>query len=318
MKTHPLGKTGVEVSVLCLGCMDFGTLVDEARSFQLLDQYVEAGGRFLDTANNYSYWNEGGVGGESEALLGRWFRARKNRDEIFLATKVGFNTREIGHSLSAQTIVRELEGSLRRMGTDYVDLYYAHKDHRADPLEETLEAFDRLVTAGKVRYIGCSNTVAWRIERAKTISRTNGWAQYCCVQQRFSYLRPKPGANFDPQVSANDDLLDYCRENEDVTLLAYSPLLRGCYTCEDKPIPEQYRGPDADARMAILNRVTQEVGATANQVIFAWMLQSSPTILPLVAASDREQMAENLGALDVQLSSDQMSLLTNAGAQGSS
>jgi aryl-alcohol dehydrogenase-like predicted oxidoreductase len=294
--------------------MDFGTLVDETHSFQLLDQYVEAGDRFLDTSNNYSYWNEGGVGHESEALLGRWFRARKNRDQIFLATKVGFNTPDVGRSLSAQTIAREVEGSLRRMGTDYVDLYYAHRDHRDDPLEETLEAFDRLVTAGKVRYLGCSNYLAWRIERAKALSRAHGWAEYCCVQQRFSYLRPKPGANFDPQVSANDDLLDYCRENDDVTMLAYSPLLRGCYAQAGKPVPEQYRGPDAEARLAVLHQVTEEVGATANQVVYAWMLQGSPTILPLVAASSTEQMAENLGTLDVQLSSEQMARLTNTGA----
>ncbi|HSR29136.1 MAG TPA: aldo/keto reductase [Anaerolineae bacterium] len=311
MKTLPLGRTGAEVNALCLGCMDFGTNVDEERSFQLLDQYIEAGGTFLDTANNYSYWNEGGVGGESEALLGRWFRERRNRDRIFLATKVGFNTLDVGHSLSAETIVRELDGSLKRMGTDYVDLYYAHKDHRADPLEETLEAFDRLVTAGKVRYIGCSNTLAWRIERARTISRSHGWAEYCCVQQRFSYLRPKPGASFGNQVSANADLLDYCRQKQDVTFLAYSPLLGGCYTRRDKSIPEQYQGPDADARMVALRRVAKDVGATPNQVVYAWMLQGKPNIVPLVAASNKEQMAENLGSLEVKLSREQMELLTN-------
>lgn len=311
MKTLPLGRTGIEVSALCLGCMDFGTKVNEEQSFELLDQYVEAGGAFLDTANNYSYWNEGGIGGESEALLGRWFKERRNRDRIFLATKVGFNTPDVGHSLSAETIVRELDSSLKRMGTDYVDLYYAHKDHRSDPLEETLEAFDRLVTAGKVRYIGCSNTLAWRIERAKTTSRANGWAEYCCVQQRFSYLRPKPGASFGNQVSANDDLLDYCRENKDVTFLAYSPLLGGCYTRQDKSIPEQYRGSDADARLVALRRVAKDVGATPNQVVYAWMRQGNPIILPLVAASSRVQMEENLRSLDVQLSREQVELLTN-------
>jgi len=291
--------------------MDFGTNVDEERSFQLLDQYIEAGGTFLDTANNYSYWNEGGVGGESEALLGRWLEQRKNRDKLFLATKVGFNTPEVGHSLSARTIITELEGSLKRLGIEHVDLYYAHKDHRVDPLEETLEALERLVTAGKVRYIGCSNTLAWRIERAKTISRANGWAEYCCVQQRFSYLRPKPGVSFGNQVSANDDLLDYCRENDDVTCLAYSPLLGGCYTQKDKPVPQQYRGPDSDARMAVLKKVANEVGATAGQVVYAWMLQGTPTILPLVAASTSKQLAENLEAVNVTLSSQQMELLTN-------
>lgn len=311
MQQIPLGNTGVQVSALSLGCMNFGTLQDEKLSFQLLDQYWEAGGRFLDTANNYSYWNEGGVGGESEALLGRWMKARQNRNEVFLATKVGFNTPAIGQSLSAKTIRQEIEGSLKRLGTDYVDLYYAHKDHRPDSLEETLGTFDELVKAGKVRYIGASNTVAWRLERAKTISRTNGWAEYCCVQQRFSYLRPKPGADFGRQVSANDDLLDYCAENDDITMLAYSPLLKGCYTRPDRPIPEQYQSSDAAARLTVLNMVAEDVGATLNQVIFAWMLQGTPTVIPLIAASTPEQMAENIGSLEVELSAEQLDLLTD-------
>lgn len=294
--------------------MDFGTRVDKRQSFRLLDQYLEAGGTFLDTANNYAYWNEGGVGGESETLLGRWLKERKNRHKLFLATKVGFNTPDVGHSLSAKTIVTELESSLRRMGIEHVDLYYAHKDHRADPLEKTLEALDRLVAAGKVRYIGCSNTLAWRIERAKTISRANGWVEYCCVQQRFSYLRPKTGASFGNQVSANDDLLDYCRENGDVTLLAYSPLLGGSYTREDKPLPVQYRGPDSDARMAVLKQIATDEGTTPNQIIYNWMLQGTPRIIPLVAASTDEQLRENLGALDIRLSREQLELLTNTTA----
>lgn len=311
MKDVPLGQTGVEVSSMCLGCMDFGTRIGGGLSFQLLDQYWGAGGRFLDTANNYAVWNEGGVGGESEALLGRWMKARGNRDQAFLATKVGFNTPAVGPGLSARIIAQEVEASLRRLGTDYIDLYYAHKDDRETPLEETLEAFDRLVRSGKVRYIGGSNIMAWRLERARRISRANGWAEYCCVQQRFSYLRPKPGADFGKQVSANEDLIDYCIDNRDVTLLAYAPLLGGCYVRDDRPVPEQYRGPDAEARLAALRTVAQETGATMSQVVYAWMLQGTPTVIPLVAASTEQQLRENLGALDIQLSWAQLVVLTD-------
>jgi aryl-alcohol dehydrogenase-like predicted oxidoreductase len=176
-----------------------------------------------------------------------------------------------------------------------------------------MEAFDRLVRAGKVRHIGASNFPAWRLEKARWVSRTNGWAEYCCIQQRYTYLRPKPGASFGAQVSTNDDLLDYCR-SEGVTLLAYSPLLNGAYTRADRAFQEQYLGPDTDARLATLRAVAGEVGATANQVVYAWMMQSDPPVIPLMAASTDEQMKENLGALDVTLSAEQMDRLDKASA----
>ncbi len=193
MKTVALGMTGEKVSALCLGAMNFGTKLDEKGSMQLLDRYYEQGGRFIDTANNYAVW-WGGDGSESENVLGRWMRNRGNRDALFLATKVGFNTPAVGSGLSRRVIRQEIEASLRRLGTDHVDLYYAHKDHRSDPLEETLEAFDELHRAGKVRMIGCSNWRAWRIEQARELCRAKGWIGFCCVQQRHTYLRPGPGA----------------------------------------------------------------------------------------------------------------------------
>jgi aryl-alcohol dehydrogenase-like predicted oxidoreductase len=184
-------------------------------------------------------------------------------------------------------------------------------DDRITPLEETMEAFDRLVKAGKVRYIGASNFLAWRLEKARSVSQANNWAQYCCIQQRYSYLRPKPGASFGAQIAANDDLLDYCR-SENVTLLAYSPLLNGAYTRPDRDYQEQYIGPDSDARLATLRAVAEETGATANQIVYAWMMHSDPPVIPLMAASTDEQMKENLGALDITLSAEQMEKLNKA------
>lgn len=174
-----------------------------------------------------------------------------------------------------------------------------------------MEAFDRLVRAGKVRFIGASNFLAWRLEETRWVSQTHGWAEYCGIQQRYSYIRPKPGASFDPQIAANNDLLDYCR-SWGITMLAYSPLLSGAYTRADRSFPEQYLGLDTDARLAALKTVAEEVGATANQVVLAWMVQSDPPVIPLVATSTVEQMRESLGALEVELGAGQMARLNDA------
>lgn len=313
MKQVPLGNSGVEVSIFCLGAMYFGTRTDEQMSYRLLDRYVAAGGSFIDTANIYAHWVPGFNGGESETLLGRWMKTRDNRAEIFIATKVGFQYSDTKRGLRARQIEQECEKSLRRLGIDTIDLYYAHVNDRNTPQEETLEAFDRLVRAGKVRFIGASNFLAWRLEHARWLSRRNGWAQYVGIQQRYTYLRPKPGTTFDPQITANDDLLDYCR-NRDITLLAYSPLLSGAYTRPERTFSEQYIGPDSEARLAILGEVASETGATLNQVILAWMVQGDPTIIPLIAASTPEQMDENLSALTLNLSDEQLIRLNIAGA----
>lgn len=311
VKTLQLGNTGLEVSALCLGVLYFGNRIGKEMSYRLMDRYVDAGGSFFDTANIYSFWLSGFQGGESETVLGQWMRDRKNRSRMFIASKVGFAYQDVEKGLRADQIQRECEKSLQRLQTDVMDLYYAHVDDRDTPLEETLEAFDRLIKAGKVRALGASNFVAWRLEKARMLSRQHGWAEYCCIQQRYSYLRPKPGATFGAQVSANDDLLD-CVQSEGVRLLAYSPLLNGAYTRADRDFPEQYLGPDTDARLATLRAVAEEMGVTANQVVLAWMMQSAPPVIPLMAASTDEQIDENLGALDLSLSEAQMTRLNHA------
>lgn len=313
MKTITLGHSGLEVSELCLGILPFGTKVDEETSFAILDGYYEAGGRFIDTANNYSKWHAGGVGTESETTLGKWMKARGNRSELVVATKVGFNRDDIGPSLSKQTIEREIRGSLERLQTDCVDLYYAHADIRQDPLTETLGAFNELVRAGMVRHIGCSNYLAWRIEEARWTSRTNGWPEYCCVQQRYTYLRPAAGATFGAQRHGNADLIDYCREHDEFRMLAYTPLLAGAYTREDKEIPPQYHSNEMTERLRVLDEVAMETGADRNMVVYAWLLQGEPRIIPLTAPTTIHQLAQNLKALEVRLSPDQVRRLTEAG-----
>jgi aryl-alcohol dehydrogenase-like predicted oxidoreductase len=293
--------------------MYLGTRNDANASYRLLDMYVDAGGTFLDTANIYAWWIEGFQGGESETLLGRWMAERGNRSKLFVATKVGFQYGDVTRGLTAAQVEAECNKSLRRLGIDTIDLFYAHVDDRNTPLEETLAAFDRLVRAGKVRMIGASNFTAWRLAEAHAVSVANGWPDYCCVQQRHTYLRPKPGASFDPQLAANEDLLDYCRANN-VRLLAYSALLGGAYTRADRSIGAQYLGPDADARLAMLGEVAAAHRATPNQVILAWMIQSDPAVIPVMAAGSEAQMQENLAALTLQLSPEEVQALTTAGA----
>jgi aryl-alcohol dehydrogenase-like predicted oxidoreductase len=313
MKTIALGFTKIPVSCLCLGAMYFGTRNDDASSFRLLDIYKEAGGFFIDTANIYSHWVQGYRGYESEMLLGRWIKARKNRPSLFIATKVGFEIPFYGvrRELQAATIVQECEKSLRNLGVETIDLFYAHCDDLNTPLDESLNAFDQLIQSGKVRAIGASNYMAWRLEEAHWTSRVNGWNEFCCVQQRYTYLRPKPGASFSPQVSANEDLLQYCRCHP-ITLLAYAVLLGGAYSRNDREIPAQYRGTDSQVRLAAIQKVAGERGITINQVILAWMLQSEPFVLPLIAASTEEQLRENIQALDVSLSLEEMKFLNDA------
>lgn len=311
MQTVTLGHTGEQVSRLCLGAMYFGTRNDRATSYDILDRYLAAGGTFIDTANIYAHWVDGYQGGESETLLGEWLRERGNRDQIFLATKVGFEYPGVPRGLPHDRILAECDKSLQRLGVDTIDLYYAHTDDYSTPTDDILSAFDKLVQAGKVRYIGASNYLAWRLEEARWTSQTNGWPAYCCVQQRFTYLRPTPGASTAPQVVVNDDLIDYVRRR-DMPLVAYSVLLSGAYTRDDRPVPDEYAGPDTNSRLATLREVANEVGATVNQVVLAWMLHSNFTVIPLIAASSDAQLQENLGALAVELSDYQMLQLNSA------
>ena len=311
MKTVALGTSPLRVSPLCLGAMYFGTKTDGDTSFALLDQYVEAGGAFIDTANIYAHWAPGARGGDSESLLGRWMRARGNRDQVVIASKVGFDQPGVPLGLAAAQIEAECDKSLRRLGVDTIDLYYAHVDDRQTPQEETLEAFDRLVCAGKVRAIGASNFTAWRVERARCLSREHGWAEYVCIQQKHTYLRPRPGASFAPQLAVDEDLIDYCGDQH-LTLLPYSPLLKGSYTRSDRPLPPEFTGADSDSRLAAAHAVARELDATPNQIVLAWMVAHG--WVPVMAASTPEQLRENLGALNIRFSAAQLKRLDGAGA----
>ena len=312
MRKLRLGCSELEVSALCFGTDLVGSKIDCETSFRLLDLFREAGGTFVDTGNFYSAWIPGCVGGESETTIGLWMKDRGCRAEMTISTKLGFDYPGCAGGLSAAEIERECDKSLRRLGTDRLDLYYAHRDDPETPLEETMQAFDRLIRAGKVRAIGASNLRAWRIAEANAVAAANGWARYSVVEQRHTYLRPRHGADFGPQICINDDVKSYCR-SRNIALIGYSTLLQGAYTRPERAVPLQYAGPDADARLAVLKCVAEELGATLNQVVIAWLLQSYPPVLPIIAGSRPEQVRENLAALDIRLSSEQVQRLDTAG-----
>jgi aryl-alcohol dehydrogenase-like predicted oxidoreductase len=328
MKMTRFADTDARVSVMALGCLPFGTKVDKERSYELLDYYAGVGGNFFDTANNYSFWDANGNGGESETVLGQWFKDRGNRDRIFLATKLGafptvgrdefFSHRgdpwaDLTEGLSRKVILTGVEKSLARLGTDHIDLLFAHVDDRTVGQEETLEAFDSLVKSGKVLHIGCSNFKTWRTARSREISEVRGFAKYEAVQKFHTYFQTEKGAEIGMFDQMNDELFDYVRSGNAMSLLAYTPLLWGSY-----PRPEKYQEierlvnftrPQNDERKRRLEQIAAETGYSINQVIYVWMIQSDPPIIPLVAVSKLEHLKEDLASAKLRLTNEQLAIL---------
>lgn len=236
MKKIQLGNSNLEVSVLGLGCINFGTRTDEKTAFELIDTYIEHGGNLLDTANNYAFWEEGCTGGESERTIGQWLRSSGRRQEIVLATKIGALPKHLEskdfsdmQGLSREAIFHAVEQSLNQLQTDYIDVLYLHVDDYKTSQEETMEALNELVQKGYVKEIGCSNFQTWRVERARQICERNHFKFFSAIQQRYSYLEPSIDADFGPQVVADAGLKDYLTYYKDMTLVAHTPLLHGLY-----------------------------------------------------------------------------------------
>jgi aryl-alcohol dehydrogenase-like predicted oxidoreductase len=329
--TNPAAQR--EVSVLSLGAMLMGSRTDEATSFAILDRFVEAGGTFIDTSGNYAFWVNGTQGGESEELLGRWRRSRGIGAEIFIASKVG--ARPLAASagferpdgslipmdgLSAKAIRESAERSLERMGLDRLDLMYAHVEDTSVTLDETVGAFGELVAAGTVGLVGVSNHWAWRVERSRATAAALGVPGYEVLQYSHSYLRartdvPEAWAQDGSVGVASGEILSYVRENQGLTLVAYSPLLHGSYVRSDadRPLGPQFDHPGTAARLSALRSVTAETGATANQVVLAWLMGGEIPVIPLVGASSVAQLDESLAAVDLELSGEQRARLDEAG-----
>ena len=315
-----------KVSVLSLGAMRFGTTTDEATSFAILDRYVAAGGNFIDTSNNYLYFVNGTQGGESEALLGRWRASRGIGDEIVIATKVGARPVTPAADFAApreglsRAVIREAsDRSRERLGVERIDLYYAHvPDQAGVPVDEQVAVFGDLVADGMVGLLGLSNHWAWQVERARGLAAAAGSARADVLQYHYTYLRMRtdiPDLRFsrDGEIGVADgSILSYVRAEPGMTLVAYSPLLNGAYTRPGKALDRAYDHPGTRTRLKALDQVVKETGATANQVVLAWLIGGELPVVPLIGASSVAQLDESLAAVDLQLSAEQRQLLDAA------
>ncbi|MFE6971270.1 aldo/keto reductase [Isoptericola sp. NPDC057653] len=307
------GTTSFDVSTLCLGTMWFGTKTDEKTSFAILDRFVEAGGTFLDTANNYNGWG-GGHGRDSEDVIGRWMAARGNRDQLRLATKAGAAKKDPNlplqnvaptnfQGLGAETVAWEARESLRHLGVDHIDAYYGHVDDYDTPLAETVGAFGKLQAEGIIGIAGISNVALHRVVEAREEARRQGVAPYGLVQQNLTYPYPRPDVG--RHNWASYELLDYARESSEagspLAVVAYSPLMQGALVRDDKPLWDGFDHPTTHERLRVLREVAAEIGATPNQVVLAWLMGGDVPVVPIAGASSLAQLEEILGAAELDL-----------------
>lgn len=314
MEYRKLGRTGLKVSELCLGTMTFRWTSTEAEALQVLDRAWEAGINFIDTADVYSRWAEGNPGGVAEEIIGQWMKS-KPRHQVIIATKVRGEmwAGPTGQGLSRQHIMIAVEHSLRRLQTDYIDLYQAHWPDWDTPLEETLRAFDDLVRQGKVLYIGASNYKAWHLCKALWISDKHNLARFDSIQPHFNLMNRR---------EVEPELAGLCL-SEGIAVIPYSPLaagfLTGKYTREGG-IPEKSRGVSNtriqsymnDQGFAVIDALRamgQARGKTIAQMALAWILTLPFVTSPIVGANTVAQLEESLGAVGLRLSEDEMKRL---------
>ena len=312
-----LGRTGLKVSPLCLGSMNFGWTADEETSFAVMDAFAEAGGNFIDTADVYSRWVEGHNGGESEGVIGRWLQARGNRSQMIIATKVrgqmGPGPNDQG--LSRRHIFDACDASLRRLQSDTIDLYQTHYFDADVPIDETLEALDRLVQQGKVRYVGCSNYPAWRLMEALWTSDKCGLARYNSIQPHYNLVN---------RAEFERELAEVCLANG-IGIIPYSPLAGGFLTgkysrdrdtdsVRAEGVRQHYFNDAGWKVLDAVRAVAGELDTTPLAVSLAWLLAQPGMTAPIFGANTVEQLQGSLAALDVDLTTAQMETLNNASA----
>jgi aryl-alcohol dehydrogenase-like predicted oxidoreductase len=304
-----IGTTSLDVFPLCLGCNVMGWSADERSSHAVLDAFSAAGGNFIDTADVYSAWVPGHTGGESETIIGRWMRARGARTRMVVATKVGMLSGFEG--LAPDTIRKAAEGSLRRLGTDYIDVYYAHRDDPKTPLEDTLSAFDALVHAGKVRYIAASNYTAPRLTEALSISAGNGLASYSLLQPHYSLMH---------RADYEGALRNVCESNS-LSCAPYFSLANGFLTGKYRPgvKVDSVRSTRAaafldDRGLAVLKTLDEIAAAhatTVAAVALAWLLADATIAAPIASARTVEQLNDLLPSATLRLTKGEVDRLSS-------
>ncbi len=314
MQKRPLGRSDLLIAPIVFGGNVFGWTADEARSFTLLDRFVERGFNAIDTADVYSAWGPGLSGGESETVIGNWLAKRGRRDDVVVMTKVGMWEPRKG--LSAANIAAAVEDSLKRLRTDYVDVYFAHIDDSEIPLDETLGAFGQLVQAGKVRALGASNYSAERLREALSVSESKGLPRYEVVQPQY---------NLYDRAAFEADLQAVAKEHQ-LGVVSYFSLASGFLTGKYRSVDDLANSARAgflkgyfDDRglklLDALREVATEVSATPGQVALAWLMSRPALTAPIASATSLEQLDELMASADISLPAEALSKLDSASSQ---
>ena len=314
MQTRELGRSGLAISPLMLGGNVFGWTIDEATSFAVLDTFVAGGGNAIDTADGYSVWVPGHVGGESETIIGRWLQRRGRRDDVVIATKVGWEVNSENKGLSKSYILRAVEGSLKRLQTDYIDLYQSHKDDPDTPVTETLEAYAQLVKEGKVRVIGASNFTAERLSESLAASKQHGFPRYETLQNLYNlYDREDFEQHLAPLLL-----------QETIGAIPYYGLAAGFLTGKYRDqndlrksprgtgIGQKYLNEKGLALLTAIDAVADRQQATPAQIALAWLMQAPGVTAPIASATSVGQVTELLEATEVRLSAEDLHIMEQA------
>lgn len=318
MQTRRMGRTGLNVTPICFGGNVLGWTTDRARSFDVLDTFVAGGGNFIDTADVYSRWAPGHVGGESEVILGDWMQERGNRHSLIVATKVGMRMGDgpNDEGLSRLRIVKCVEDSLRRLKTDYIDLYQSHADDLNTPLDETLRAYEDLIRAGKVRYIGASNFSAWRLTKALWTSERINVSRYECVQPRYNLVM---------RADYERELEPMCI-SEGVGVITYSSLASGFFSGKYRAgqalpntpraggVQHNYMNERGFAILAEVERIAQELNTTPGQVALAWIMARPGITAAIASGTTRAQVQDLTASATLVLPADAIKRLTDVSA----
>nr|WP_067053722.1 aldo/keto reductase [Mucilaginibacter sp. L294] len=313
MEKRELGKSGIQVIPFCFGGNVFGWTADEKTSFTLLDAFVDSGFDFVDTADVYSKWVPGNTGGDSEKIIGNWLKQGGKRDKVILATKVGKPMSDDKKGLSKAYITKAVEDSLKRLQTDYIDLYQSHEDDTNTPLAETLETFDGLIKQGKVRAIGASNYGADRFKEALQVSKDNGFARYETLQPEY---------NLYDREDYEHKYESLCHENN-IGVITYFSLASGFLTGKyrsEADLGKSKRGGGIKKYLngrgykilAALDKVAEEYNTTQASVALAWVMARPGITAPIASATSTQQLNDLAKATQLTLSGEAIELLTTA------
>lgn len=313
MKKIKIGHSDLEIAPINLGGNVFGWTLDEKQSFEILDAFVGEGFNFIDTADMYSYWVDGGNGGQSETIIGNWLQSRKNRDQVVIATKVGGETGVHTRNTTKAHILATVEESLKRLKTDYIDLYYTHYDDEVTPVEETLEAYDELVKAGKVRYIAASNISPERLIESLEVSEKNGFPKYQALQPFYNLVERE---GYESQYAE-------LAKKYNLTVFPYwslaSGFLSGKYRSEadfGKSVrgngAAKYMNDKGFAVLAALDKISAKHNTAQTTVALAWLLAQPQVGAPIVSATSISQLESLLAAPSLLLDQEDLALLNEA------